>query len=228
MKQHLNLILMMIVLCGGLAMAIIAAEPDWINYDERVVGENSPLGYTDVVNRPAKTIWTNFIVGHNTDGTHKPVGALTSPYTLDTLQFRNNSGVFEISDDSGSTWEAVGSGGGAAAADPIVNATGTLNIDSTHCGRTIIDSWGNVVLPSAATLPTSCRFEYACTVADCMLTPATGEYIRMDIATISGGWISNSAAYSSVTLIPFQQGDGSIWLVIQSTGTWYAEEATPG
>ena len=43
---------------------------DWIQYDERVVGENSPY-YDDVVNRPAKQIFQIYTTEHNEDGTHK-------------------------------------------------------------------------------------------------------------------------------------------------------------
>jgi len=45
---------------------------DWIQYDERAVGENSPL-YDDVVNRPARQIYALYTTEHNTDGTHKPL-----------------------------------------------------------------------------------------------------------------------------------------------------------
>lgn len=56
----------------GWAVAI-----DWIQYDERAVGENSPL-YEDVVNRPAKQIYALYTSEHNPDGTHKPLPYLSS------------------------------------------------------------------------------------------------------------------------------------------------------
>jgi len=44
--------------------------PNWIQYSEKVVGENHPT-LTDVANRPMKTIDTNFKVEHEQDGQHK-------------------------------------------------------------------------------------------------------------------------------------------------------------
>jgi hypothetical protein len=45
------------------------ATPDWINYDEKVVGENHP-SLTDVQNRPGKTLHANMLVEHDADGKH--------------------------------------------------------------------------------------------------------------------------------------------------------------
>lgn len=50
----------------GWAIAI-----DWIQSTERVVGEGSAQ-YQDVVNRPAKQIWSLYTSEHNIDGSHKP------------------------------------------------------------------------------------------------------------------------------------------------------------
>ena len=44
--------------------------PNWIQYSEKVVGENHPT-LTDVANRPMKTIDANFKVEHEQDGQHK-------------------------------------------------------------------------------------------------------------------------------------------------------------
>jgi len=46
------------------------ATPIWINYRESTHGVNSG-GYQDVSNRPSRTIWNNFCLQHNKDGTHK-------------------------------------------------------------------------------------------------------------------------------------------------------------
>lgn len=46
------------------------AEPDWVNYDEKVVGENHP-SLADVANRSGKTLHANAIVDHDADGHHK-------------------------------------------------------------------------------------------------------------------------------------------------------------
>jgi len=45
------------------------ATPDWINYDEKVVGKNHP-SLADVANRPGKTIHTNFLAEHDVNGKH--------------------------------------------------------------------------------------------------------------------------------------------------------------
>ncbi len=45
------------------------SAPSWIQYTEEVVAENHPTK-ADVANRPAKTIWTNFIVEHDQNGGH--------------------------------------------------------------------------------------------------------------------------------------------------------------
>lgn len=68
MKQKIVMVTMWLLIAGGLVL--LAATPSWIQYNERVVGENSPL-YDDVVNRPMKTIWANFTSQHTTEGEHK-------------------------------------------------------------------------------------------------------------------------------------------------------------
>jgi len=60
-----------LILCALLPVGWAVAI-DWIQYDERAVGENSPL-YEDVVNRPAKQIYALYTSEHNPDGTHKPL-----------------------------------------------------------------------------------------------------------------------------------------------------------
>lgn len=66
-----------------------AAAPQWIQYSERVVGENSPF-YDDVVNRPMKQIWANFTSQHTIDGGHKsfifptPIPTVAFPTPLPT------------------------------------------------------------------------------------------------------------------------------------------------
>ena len=43
--------------------------PNWINYNEKVVGENHG-SLTDVANRPGKTLHTNALAEHDLDGKH--------------------------------------------------------------------------------------------------------------------------------------------------------------
>lgn len=43
--------------------------PSWIQYNEKVVGENHPT-LTDVANRPAKTIHVNMLAEHDANGKH--------------------------------------------------------------------------------------------------------------------------------------------------------------
>lgn len=52
------------------------ATPSWIQHNEKVVGENHP-SLADVANRPAKIIHANFLIEHNSDGSHKILPAGT-------------------------------------------------------------------------------------------------------------------------------------------------------
>jgi hypothetical protein len=70
MRHDKKIMIGVFVLCAMLP-AVWAIGIDWIQSNERVVGENSPL-YEDVVNRPAKQIWSNFTSEHLTGGHHKP------------------------------------------------------------------------------------------------------------------------------------------------------------
>jgi hypothetical protein len=63
----IGLFLLCLICVAGYAIAI-----DWIQYNERLVGEGSSLYPTDVINRPAKQIWTNYTSEHYAaDGSHK-------------------------------------------------------------------------------------------------------------------------------------------------------------
>lgn len=74
---------------------VMALGIDWIQSNERVVGEGHPT-YTDVVNRPMKQIWGVYTSEHATTGVHK------TPYTpLSTFQTAHNadgSHQFNIND----------------------------------------------------------------------------------------------------------------------------------
>lgn len=70
------------VLVITVVTSFVVGAPEWIQYNERVVGENSPY-YTDVVNRPAKYIWANFTSEHYDGGAHKP-GSIVFPTPLPT------------------------------------------------------------------------------------------------------------------------------------------------
>ena len=59
------------------------ATPDWINYDEKVVGENHG-SLSDVANRPGKTLHANALIGHDADGKHKLSDFQGSMYAADT------------------------------------------------------------------------------------------------------------------------------------------------
>ena len=76
------------------------ATPPWIQYSEKVVGENHP-SYDDVVNRPIKYIWNVFNVAHDWSGSHR------SPLILNTVGFRDNAGALEYTQDSGTTWLTI-------------------------------------------------------------------------------------------------------------------------
>jgi len=104
------------------------AEPDWINYDEKVVGENHP-SLTDVANRPGKTIHANFIVEHDAAGRHTGVTASLADDAA-------------ISLDSGkSGWVSVMAGGeyieaqftAAGVVTVITNSANAVNTDTDGC-----------------------------------------------------------------------------------------------
>ena len=58
------------------------ATPDWVNYDEKVVGENHG-SLSDVANRPGKTLHANALIGHDADGKHKLSGFQGAQYAAD-------------------------------------------------------------------------------------------------------------------------------------------------
>ena len=58
------------------------ATPDWINYDEKVVGENHG-SLSDVANRPGKTLHANMLAEHDVDGKHKLSGFQGAQYAAD-------------------------------------------------------------------------------------------------------------------------------------------------
>jgi len=67
-------------------------EPTWIQYSEPLAGANSP-NFTDVLNRPAQTIWNNFLIEHGTDGYHN-YSALASNLPID-LSSKLDVAIFE-------------------------------------------------------------------------------------------------------------------------------------
>lgn len=78
---YASLILMLIAIGFG-SFLLFGAEPSWIQYNERVVGENHPT-YTDVANRPTKELFALFTSQHTAEGVHKdgvigatPVGTI--------------------------------------------------------------------------------------------------------------------------------------------------------
>ena len=58
------------------------ATPDWVNYDEKVVGENHG-SLSDVANRPGKTLHANMLAEHDVDGKHKLSGFQGAQYAAD-------------------------------------------------------------------------------------------------------------------------------------------------
>src|SRR5512136_2311885 len=67
------------ILCMAIMSPVfLAGAIDWIQYNERMAGENSPL-YDDVLNRPAKQIWGIYTSEHHPDGTHKVFPAIPTP-----------------------------------------------------------------------------------------------------------------------------------------------------
>lgn len=86
-----------IILLIGIALfpVIWAVGIEWIQSDERVVGEGHAL-YEDVVNRPAKQIYALFTSEHNEDGTHKPLAYASS----DTLNSYMLTSVYDADADT--------------------------------------------------------------------------------------------------------------------------------
>lgn len=69
------------------------SNPLWIGYKERTHGVNSN-GYTDISNRPNRTIWSNFCTEHNKDGTHKEdlldAPALNTVWEMEVYTYQGN------------------------------------------------------------------------------------------------------------------------------------------
>lgn len=76
-----GMILLLFTLCILLPVGW-AVGIDWIQYNERLAGENSPF-YDDVLNRPGKEIWQNFTSEHTEAGAHKP-GIIPTPLPTST------------------------------------------------------------------------------------------------------------------------------------------------
>jgi hypothetical protein len=226
------------VFCIGTWLYVFGAEPEWIQYNERVVGENSPL-YDDVVNRPMKQIWGNFTtehtgdgahktsyttsstfeVEHNPDGTHQPIDTLANPYTLNTLQFRDNSGEFEISKDSGSSWGPVGEVTGGYI-EVTANHAVTSSEVSGHLFYCVSGSgtW-ELSLPDVSTLPDNARFSVALVDVSCdvAILPYTSDKITFYNMTLAdGAGIIDDSTIATVTLKKYPDG----WIAVSYTGTW--------
>lgn len=65
-KYIIFLSIICLVLVGAFALA---ETPVWIQTEERLVGENSTQ-YEDTLNRPVKSVWNTFLVGHDSTGNH--------------------------------------------------------------------------------------------------------------------------------------------------------------
>lgn len=65
------------------------AVPLWINYRESTHGVNSN-GFSDISNRPSRTIWANFCTEHNKDGTHKADMIDTSSGLIEVGEYTGN------------------------------------------------------------------------------------------------------------------------------------------
>lgn len=105
----------------GWAIAI-----DWIQSDERAVGEGHPT-YTDVVNRPAKQIWGVYTSEHNIDGTHKPE---IFPTPLPTPTPWPDSAIYEF---------ALGNTGSTFAAQAIFSNVTSIWDTATYTMAGIVD-----------------------------------------------------------------------------------------
>lgn len=63
-----------------------AGAIDWIQYNERLSGEDSPF-YEDIINRPAKQIYAIYTSEHHPDGTHKTFPVPDFPTPIPTVPF---------------------------------------------------------------------------------------------------------------------------------------------
>ena len=73
------------------------ATPDWVNYDEKVVGENHG-SLSDVVNRPGKTLHANMLAEHDVDGKH----------TFSSSSVEDEAGITLNTGKTGRGWAMAG------------------------------------------------------------------------------------------------------------------------
>jgi len=105
---------LLLIGAGGLAYVTQGEEPTWIQYSEPLAGANSP-NFTDVLNRPAQTIWNNFLIEHDSDGYHNYsalAAGLNLPLKVDDSIFEiehnpDGSHTFEIPGDTDDIEEAT-------------------------------------------------------------------------------------------------------------------------
>lgn len=113
-----------LIVCAMLPVGWAVAI-DWIQYDERAVGENSPL-YEDVVNRPAKQIFGLFTSEHYPDGTHRPLPYASSADLTNYMEIATyDANINDLAD----TAEALSDGANNSSAADV---RGHLDDSSVH------------------------------------------------------------------------------------------------
>lgn len=104
--------------------------PNWINYDEKVVGENHPsLG--DVVNRPGKTIHTNFLAEHDADGKHTFSSTSLADDAIITLDTAKTGRGWAMAGDNEEYIEFRFTAAGVVTV--ISNSANAINTDTDGC-----------------------------------------------------------------------------------------------
>lgn len=96
MKRFLQSLGIFLFLCAAVIITAIGTHgeaPVWVQYSEPLAGENSP-NFSDTINRPAKTIWNNFLIEHDENGYHD-YSALAGNMNID-LSSKLDVSVFQL------------------------------------------------------------------------------------------------------------------------------------
>jgi hypothetical protein len=169
-KREIQIAFLILCLAALFPVAWLMAI-DWIQYDERAVGENSPY-YDDVVNRPAKQVFGVFTSEHNPDGTHR-IAYLTSDdltgyaTTGDLADYMLISTYDGDADDRADTAEVLSDGTNISNASAVrahldntsvhfsINdsATSTTSVWSSDKIQTELDSIGGLPILSDTSEP---------------------------------------------------------------------------
>jgi len=104
--------------------------PNWINYDEKAVGENHP-SLADVQNRPGKTMHNNMLAEHDADGKHTFSSASVADEAQITLDTGKTGRGWAMAGDNEEYIEFRFTAAGVVTV--ISNSANAINTDTDGC-----------------------------------------------------------------------------------------------